>query len=717
MYESHSAQSAPLRRPVDGGHYVHRFSEDQFTAQITPESNAIVSEPFPDSYQQRNTNTGNVDPKSIAVINGVRSVDEEEEEKEDYSDEEHKSNDIASVGTASNHSASQDKIPAPHSASATPPRSSLPPVSLQKHKSALSSRKTTDKRQQDSKGDRVSRGVSFFKEPGETEPVEASNNSNNTSGSSFGDSFFGIGSNIVLTTLGRSRDQKPTSAKDVTATNSNAVSSLPPRHNKLSKQKQSFHSSMHSNKTSNSNISSDGDDSGMSRQSSLNSSDWFGFRSHYSTASTNQLDTTTDETLALQQVEECAGDGDDDVDDQCSIVENRSASPLRLMARSSLANTRASLYGFDTDTIHDDDEDDDDEESGGMQDTGTKSPRRATGPSKLFSIEYDYAIVFPFAQQTQSPDCKYMIHSLIQAGLEVYPYPSVRGDELFVLIRAPLEVLKSIAEKSDFKLLLDPVVLKTTLLRGNPDKRIAPVRIRHDPTITAISPFEHIYLKFQAENDIELYRSHGDSKHPFSRSVRLKLIHFLINAPKRFGGCDMHLSSMIHHKAVRCMFPLHDVPKCNELLERCVNVFAMPWHYPALDLKEYLGEKIALYNVFIGHYSKWLLIPAALGVGCEVVVLITNNFSHPILIFYGILATVWGIFMLEFWKREEHRTAMRWGMIDYVSREADRPEFHGQSHTYSHIDGKEMLYFPPKESRRRVMLSFGIIFTFILLVL
>jgi hypothetical protein len=54
-----------------------------------------------------------------------------------------------------------------------------------------------------------------------------------------------------------------------------------------------------------------------------------------------------------------------------------------------------------------------------------------------------------------------------------------------------LEVLKLIAEKSDFKMLLDPTVLKSTLLRRNPERRIAPVRIRHDPSITALSPFEH----------------------------------------------------------------------------------------------------------------------------------------------------------------------------------------------------------------------------------
>ncbi len=58
-----------------------------------------------------------------------------------------------------------------------------------------------------------------------------------------------------------------------------------------------------------------------------------------------------------------------------------------------------------------------------------------------------------------------------------------------------LPVLKEIADKSDFKMLLDPAVLEMILIAGNPEFRIAPLRIRHDPAITPISPYEHIFLK------------------------------------------------------------------------------------------------------------------------------------------------------------------------------------------------------------------------------
>jgi hypothetical protein len=62
-------------------------------------------------------------------------------------------------------------------------------------------------------------------------------------------------------------------------------------------------------------------------------------------------------------------------------------------------------------------------------------------PSKAFANEFDYVIVFPFQEKEergQSLDAKYIMHSMLLSGLELYPYLSASGKELFVLIRAPV---------------------------------------------------------------------------------------------------------------------------------------------------------------------------------------------------------------------------------------------------------------------------------------
>eukprot|EP01034_Spumella_vulgaris_P025764 gene25764-32253_t len=206
--------------------------------------------------------------------------------------------------------------------------------------------------------------------------------------------------------------------------------------------------------------------------------------------------------------------------------------------------------------------------------------------AKTFTDKFDYVIVFPYEDGQQSADCRMVIHTMLGAGLELFPYLSIQEDELIVMFRAPIAVLKEIADKSDFKMLLDPAVLEMILTAGNPEFRIAPLRIRHDPTITPILPYEHIFWKL----------------HPST-------------------------------------FPSHDMSKCNELLEICTDPWVMPWQFPHTLHKDYLGEKIALYNVFMGHMSYWLTFPSTVGVIFQLLIWYTGDYSHPVLAFFSVLVT------------------------------------------------------------------------------
>jgi hypothetical protein len=51
--------------------------------------------------------------------------------------------------------------------------------------------------------------------------------------------------------------------------------------------------------------------------------------------------------------------------------------------------------------------------------------------------------------------------------------------------------LQLLAEKSEISFPTNPTVLKDILLRGDKANRIAPVRIRHEPLITPIEPYQH----------------------------------------------------------------------------------------------------------------------------------------------------------------------------------------------------------------------------------
>lgn len=63
-----------------------------------------------------------------------------------------------------------------------------------------------------------------------------------------------------------------------------------------------------------------------------------------------------------------------------------------------------------------------------------------------FSQTFDYCMVFPMQKENgvyfQNNAAKYCVQELVAAGMEVFPYLSVQGDELLVLIRCPVRNLK-----------------------------------------------------------------------------------------------------------------------------------------------------------------------------------------------------------------------------------------------------------------------------------
>ena len=190
----------------------------------------------------------------------------------------------------------------------------------------------------------------------------------------------------------------------------------------------------------------------------------------------------------------------------------------------------------------------------------------------------------------------------------------------------------------------------------------------------------------------------------------------MLRAPHYQGGCGLEISKMIFKRTLLSIFPLHDRSISDQLVAVVSKWDCTPWNMPFEDLRQYFGEKIALYNVFIGHYSRWLIIPGLIGLVFQLVVWSTLNFSSPVLPFYSLIICVWSIYMLEYWKRQESYSALQWGMTEFEEEEPVRPEFKGHP-IKSYINGKEMLYFPPEEYMDNMINSSSVVLAYMLLVL
>lgn len=265
-------------------------------------------------------------------------------------------------------------------------------------------------------------------------------------------------------------------------------------------------------------------------------------------------------------------------------------------------------------------------------------------------------------------------------------------------------------------MLCDEGYIEKTLKAGNPEYRIAPIFITDDRKITPLSPYQYIFLEYEENHDQKLYYIPPGETSPFIKSVRLKLLFSLLRGSKRQGGCDIELSNLLHQGKILAFFPLHDVSIVDQLKARCTGLGYLPWDYPTFDVKEYLGEKIALYALFLGHYSLYLATPSMIGIAFQLVVWATLDFSSPVLPFYSLVITVWSIVMLEYWKRQESYTALTWGMAEFEAKELDRPEFIGEV-IKSHIDGQDILFYPTSKLARRAAISRSIVITFIMIVI
>ena len=219
---------------------------------------------------------------------------------------------------------------------------------------------------------------------------------------------------------------------------------------------------------------------------------------------------------------------------------------------------------------------------------------------------------------------------------------------------------------------------------------------------------------------------------------RLKITYYYLRSPEQDGGCGIPIERMLTDQTgnikkdekkkeeergselkgpvLKAFFPLHHRSVSKGILKKSWEWNAFPWGQPIEELRCYYGEKFALFYVFVGHYSWWLLLPAIPGFLFQLVVVSSGDFSHPVLCFFGLVMSVWAIVMLQYWKRAQAYQALEWGMMDYEHTEPDRPDFYGLL-VNSMVNGERILYFPENVSNQRAKNSLVIVSGFIALVM
>jgi anoctamin-10/anoctamin-7 len=110
------------------------------------------------------------------------------------------------------------------------------------------------------------------------------------------------------------------------------------------------------------------------------------------------------------------------------------------------------------------------------------------------------------------------------------------------------------------------------------------------------------------------------------------------------------------------------------------------------------------------------LVPTVLGLCTFAWQVADGSVDIDFLPAYSFFIAIWVTVFLEFWKRKESVMRVRWGMVNFHSREQPRPEFTGER-VPSPVDGKIIEHFPFFKKVMRKMMSQMVVWTFIMCVI
>ncbi|CAK9069921.1 unnamed protein product [Durusdinium trenchii] len=126
-------------------------------------------------------------------------------------------------------------------------------------------------------------------------------------------------------------------------------------------------------------------------------------------------------------------------------------------------------------------------------------------------------------------------------------------------------------------------------------------------------------------------------------------------------------------------------------------------------VRDYFGERIALYFLFMSHFIKWMIIPTIFGTFLCVVDLFYQTPNNVTVVFICIGVGMFSTTFIHFWRRKTNLYALKWGTFSMKKKpETTRPEFYGVSRV-NPVTSRVDRYYPWSERIWKVLFSYSVI--------
>ncbi|XP_069805178.1 anoctamin-7 [Dendropsophus ebraccatus] len=249
----------------------------------------------------------------------------------------------------------------------------------------------------------------------------------------------------------------------------------------------------------------------------------------------------------------------------------------------------------------------------------------------------------------------------------------------------------------------------------------------------------------------------------FSNTQRSRILYEILSRTlygKR-KHAEVGVERMVKEGIYTAAFPLHEGPyelpeyevaaeslNPRQILYQYWSRWSQWYKYQPLDhIREYFGEKVAIYFAWLGFYTAWLLPAAVVGTCVFISGLLTMGsntaaqeicesekkylmcplcdtcknwyiseicpmakvgylFDHPGTVFFSIFMSFWAVTFLEYWKRKNATLAHHWDCMDFQEdEERPRPEFAAMAPQMEQnpITGVKEPYFPERDRLSRIL--------------
>ncbi|XP_068169094.1 anoctamin-9-like [Antennarius striatus] len=201
----------------------------------------------------------------------------------------------------------------------------------------------------------------------------------------------------------------------------------------------------------------------------------------------------------------------------------------------------------------------------------------------------------------------------------------------------------------------------------------------------------------------------GDVRGNISQTTRIRIVNFILN--ETFVNTGENLRELLMKNVFETIFCLHEKTKQKELKTKWARWSGLFTNQPINDIRCYFGEKVALYYLWLGWYTKLLVPAAVLGVVvflcglaffntspliqevCESNVImcprcdnrctvwelsdtctyakISHLFDNEGTVAFAMSMAIWATLFLELWKRTKARHVSKWKVYDWCEEEEE----------------------------------------------